>query len=89
MRCFYHQEKEAVGTCRSCGKGLCPECAADLTKGLACRGRCEDDVRAVIELVDRNIKLQPTAARLIQEAAHVWLARSSSSSAVQCFSFTA
>lgn len=65
MRCFYHQDKDAIGSCKSCGKGLCIECAADLAKGLACRGRCEDDVRAVIELVDRNIKLQPTATRLI------------------------
>jgi hypothetical protein len=27
MRCFYHHDKEAVGSCKSCGKGLCPECA--------------------------------------------------------------
>ena len=47
-----------MGSCKSCGKGLCPDCAADLGKGLACRGRCEADVTAVIELVDRNIKLQ-------------------------------
>lgn len=76
MRCFYHQDKEAIGTCKSCGKGLCPECAADLTKGLACRGHCEDDVRAVIELVDRNIKLQPTATRLIQAGGSARLAGS-------------
>ncbi|OQC67464.1 MAG: hypothetical protein BWX48_00702 [Verrucomicrobia bacterium ADurb.Bin006] len=74
MRCFYHQDKEAIGTCKSCGKGLCPECAVDLTKGLACRGHCEDHVRAVIELVDRNITLQPTAARLIQAGGSARLA---------------
>ena len=66
MRCFYHPEREAVGTCKSCGKGLCPECAADLQKGLACRGRCEPDVRAVIELVERNIKLGPASEKLIR-----------------------
>lgn len=55
MRCFYHQEKEAVGSCKSCGKGLCVECAADLGKGLACRGRCEADVSAVNAYVDRNV----------------------------------
>ena len=76
MRCFYHQDKEAVGSCKSCGKGLCPECATDLSKGLACRGHCEDDVRAVIELVDRNIKLQPTATRLIQAGGSARLAGS-------------
>lgn len=66
MRCFYHQDKDAVGTCKSCGKGLCAECAVDLGKGLACRGRCEADARAVISLIDRNIQLQPTTTRLIQ-----------------------
>jgi hypothetical protein len=56
MRCFYHQDREAVGACKSCGKGLCPECAVDLGKGLACRGRCEADVQAVIKLVDQNVR---------------------------------
>jgi hypothetical protein len=66
MRCYYHQDREAVGTCKSCGKGLCSECAVDLDKGLACRGRCEQDVRAVIQLVERNIRMEPTASRLLQ-----------------------
>ena len=76
MHCFYHQQEEAVGSCKSCGKGLCSECAADLGKGLACRGRCEDDVRAVIELVERNIRLQPTTTRLIQAGGGLRLAGS-------------
>jgi hypothetical protein len=66
MHCYYHQDREAVGGCKSCGKGLCHDCAADLGKGLACRGRCEADVQAVIALVDRNIKLAPTTSRLIE-----------------------
>ncbi|HOX03876.1 MAG TPA: hypothetical protein P5555_09135 [Candidatus Paceibacterota bacterium] len=74
MHCFYHREQEAVGSCKSCGKGLCPECAIDLGKGLACRGRCEADVQAVIDLVDRNIRLQPAANRLIQGGGSVRIA---------------
>jgi hypothetical protein len=45
MKCFYHHDQDAVGECKSCGKGLCPACAVDLGKGLACRQRCEDNVR--------------------------------------------
>jgi hypothetical protein len=63
MRCFYHKDKDAVGSCKSCGKGLCVECAVDLGKGLACRGRCEESARAIIELVDRNIQLSTTPAK--------------------------
>src|SRR5438093_7301260 len=66
MRCFYHQDREAVGSCKSCGKGLCPECAADIGKGLACRGRCEEDVRALVALIDRNIQLSPQTTRLLE-----------------------
>jgi len=44
---------------------LCPECAVDLGKGLACRSRCEDDARAVIALIDQNIKISPRAAKLL------------------------
>src|ERR1039458_6240761 len=56
MNCFYHPTVVAVGICKSCGKGLCPECAVDLGKGLACKGRCEEDVKAVTALIDRGIK---------------------------------
>ena len=70
MRCFYHQDKEAVGTCKSCGKGVCAECAVDLGKGLACRSRCEESVRAIIQLVDRNIHTtSPAKAQLVVPAA--------------------
>lgn len=64
MRCFYHQDKEAVATCKSCGKALCAECAVDLGKGVACRGRCEDDARNIIELVERNIQSSRPSARM-------------------------
>ena len=67
MNCFYHEAQVAVGTCKSCGKGLCRECAVDLTKGLACRGRCEADTQALIQLIDRNIGLAATTSRTIQQ----------------------
>ena len=68
MRCFYHEDREAVGTCKSCGKGLCRECAVDLTKGLACRRHCEADAQALIQLIDRNIQLSSASARLVQQS---------------------
>jgi hypothetical protein len=76
MRCYYHRDREAVGSCKSCGKGLCPECAVDLTKGLACRGRCEAAVEAVINLVERNIRVSPTTTRLVQASGSARLAGS-------------
>ena len=67
MRCFYHHEKEAVGTCKSCGKGLCPDCAVDLGRGLACRGRCEENVKTVIQLVERNILLSGQRENMLKQ----------------------
>jgi hypothetical protein len=67
MRCFYHETKEAVGMCKSCCKGLCAECAVDLSKGLACRNHCEESVKTIIDLVERNIQLwrNPAKAQLV------------------------
>jgi hypothetical protein len=41
MRCYQHHEREAVGICRGCGKGVCDEgCATDLGYGLSCSDEC-------------------------------------------------
>jgi Flp pilus assembly protein TadB len=54
MRCFYHQEVEAIATCKNCGRGLCAGCAVDVGNGLACPNRCEDEVRALNRVIARN-----------------------------------
>jgi hypothetical protein len=58
MRCFYHPDREAVGICANCHRGLCAESAADIDAGMACRGRCEEQVLGLHSMV--------TAARPIQ-----------------------
>jgi hypothetical protein len=76
VKCFYHHEQDAVGGCKSCGKGLCPECAVDLGKGLACSGRCEAQVRALIALIDQNAETAGKTVRLLRSArqTHFWTA---------------
>jgi hypothetical protein len=56
MKCFHHGDCDAVGTCKSCGKGVCRECMVDMGKGLACRDQCEQDVSNIIALVDQNVQ---------------------------------
>lgn len=65
MKCFYHSDRDAVGTCKSCGKGLCPDCAVDLTKGLACRDKCEKEVANIIALIDQNIQFSPASRNIM------------------------
>ena len=47
MNCYYHHSSTAVGICRACGRALCPDCAGGSERGLACKGRCEDEVRKI------------------------------------------
>ncbi len=54
MRCFYHRDVEAVAICKSCAHGVCPDCCAEVGTSAACRNRCEDDVAALNEIIQRN-----------------------------------
>jgi hypothetical protein len=62
MNCFNHHDIAAVGTCKHCGKGLCPECLVDLGHGLACRGSHEQVVADISALVARNSRTPTTLA---------------------------
>lgn len=42
MKCFNHEDREAVATCQRCGKGLCKECASKYTPCL-----CDDCFEAI------------------------------------------
>ena len=57
MRCFNHPEKEAVGICKSCQRGLCPECATDLGHGLACAGKHEQEVNTLKTIIDQSARI--------------------------------
>jgi ABC-type multidrug transport system fused ATPase/permease subunit len=61
MHCFYHQDTEAVGSCKVCAKGLCAACAADLGLGLACRNQHEARAAAVEQLTTDALQVQTTA----------------------------
>lgn len=74
MKCFYHQDRDAVGICKSCGRGLCPECAVDLKTGLACKGRCEDEARALIGLIQTNIQSAHKVKALLRKSRSAGLA---------------
>lgn len=54
MRCFTHHETDAVAICKSCGRALCPACVVEVEAGIACRDRCEEEVRALNRIIARN-----------------------------------
>ena len=58
MRCFTHSDRDAVGSCKACYKGLCAECAVDSEYGLSCRGEHEQVVAATDKMVARTVRAQ-------------------------------
>ena len=56
MNCFKHNDRVAVGICKSCGKGVCSACAIPRKNGLACEGECEERVDLLNRIVDNNAK---------------------------------
>jgi len=60
MDCFNHPDRSAVGICRSCGRGLCHDCAVDSPAGLACKG-CEARVRLMNQIIDNNARVLSVA----------------------------
>ncbi|UXY17263.1 hypothetical protein N8I74_09715 [Chitiniphilus purpureus] len=63
MNCFNHPEKHAVGICKACQRGLCPDCAADLGHGLACKERHEQEVSALHSIVDQSRRIHSVTPR--------------------------
>ena len=37
MKCAYHSQKEAIGVCSNCGRGLCSTCKLELGGRLYCQ----------------------------------------------------
>lgn len=57
MICFKHEDRAAVGICKSCGKAVCKTCAIEFPKGLACSAECEKDAKELIEMNERGKKI--------------------------------
>lgn len=60
MRCFYHGDVEAVAICKSCQRGICRDCYAEVGHSSACRNRCEPEVEKLDGLIARNQRAYQT-----------------------------
>lgn len=68
MACFNHPDRPSIGGCKGCGRSLCTECFSEVGKSLACKNRCEEDVRAIDEMLRDNIRLSPLVEKTISRA---------------------
>jgi sulfite exporter TauE/SafE len=55
MNCFYHPDRPAIGLCKHCQRGLCPDCASLVDDSLACKDRHESQVHALNRMTERNL----------------------------------
>lgn len=63
MKCFAHPQSDAVGTCKYCFKGICTECAKDSGIGLVCGPQCQEEVRSLKIMTDRNKQAFPLVGK--------------------------
>lgn len=48
MKCYYHNDKDAVGICKNCNKGLCIECVKEIENGIVfCSDKCANEVISI------------------------------------------
>ena len=67
MECFAHPAISAVGTCKSCGKGVCRSCAIQVERGLSCSEPCRpfaESLSLVQKMSIRNVSMQ-SSQRLV------------------------
>ena len=55
--CYRHPSAQAIGACKACYKGICPDCAFDTGNGLACTESCQTMVANINEMNERSLKI--------------------------------
>ena len=69
MKCFTHPGADAVGIGKHCNKGVGLDCAVDVGGGIACKGKCESQVKVLIDAQQRVAVLYQTSRSVYR-----WLA---------------
>jgi TM2 domain-containing membrane protein YozV len=55
MNCYVHPENEAIGTCTSCGRPICRECAVEMQGKLICRQCLASGKVSTITKTDKDV----------------------------------
>jgi hypothetical protein len=66
MECFYHNNVQACGICKSCQRGICKQCASEVKNGIACKGKCEEQAIELDNLVSSSAKMQKSSELIVQ-----------------------
>lgn len=58
MKCFSHSDVDAVGVCKSCGKGVCHSCARVESNGVVCSDACAQSWMDMFTLQENTRQIQ-------------------------------
>ncbi len=72
MKCFNHPDKDAVGICKNCNKGLCKDCIVEVENGIACKETCVEEVKLINSLINRNKKSYGNVAGAHYKNAYIY-----------------
>jgi hypothetical protein len=65
MKCYSHQDRDAVGVCVSCGRAVCPECALELEGKIHCKGCAAEALEP--KLREQEVTAPPAGAEIKRE----------------------
>lgn len=65
MKCYKHRDRDAIGLCKSCHKGVCPECLVLVGGSVACIDSCQENVATLNYIVEQNKKYRNLDKKLI------------------------
>jgi hypothetical protein len=57
MKCYIHNDTDAVGICKNCCKGICSDCTTEVGLSLACSETCIEKVEELEAIMSRSSKI--------------------------------
>ncbi len=54
MRCFNHQQNDAIAVCLACGKACCKQCIHDTEPMISCSAECQQTIDESTEVMNRT-----------------------------------
>lgn len=57
MKCYKHQNVDAIGLCKSCHKGVCLDCSVLVDGSVACEDSCKADVAQINSMLKQGQKV--------------------------------
>lgn len=54
MKCFQHQNSDAIGICANCGKGCCPNCVISSEPVISCSADCKQSIEENRQILERT-----------------------------------